>query len=74
MSLQPDRFPKFLTVDEVKDILRVSDNSIYRVIETGELIAVKIGGTYRIEEDEVSRYIASHRTREVCSKPPSSLS
>ena len=40
--------PKFLTVEEVGELLRVSRWSISRYIDAGELTAIKVGGQLRI--------------------------
>jgi excisionase family DNA binding protein len=49
---------RFLTVAEVADIMRVSNMTVYRLIKSGELPAVRIGKAYRLSEDEVDRYLA----------------
>ena len=49
---------RFLTVAEVADIMRVSSMTVYRLIKSGELPAVRIGKSYRLAEDEVDRYLA----------------
>ena len=53
---------KFLTLKEVADILRVSERSIMRYIESGKLIASKIG-QWRIAESDLEKFIKQSQTR-----------
>jgi excisionase family DNA binding protein len=48
----------FLTVAEVAGILRVSDMTIYRLVASGELRALKIGRSYRIPQDGLDEWLA----------------
>jgi excisionase family DNA binding protein len=47
----------FLTVAEVARHLRVSNMTVYRLVKSGQLAAVRIGRGYRIREDDVHRYL-----------------
>ena len=49
---------RFLTVTEVAANLRVSNMTVYRLINTGGLPAVRIGKSFRIREDDLNRYLA----------------
>ena len=49
--------PEFYTVKEVSDRLRVSLRSVYRLIERGELKALRIGDTYRISAESLNAFI-----------------
>jgi excisionase family DNA binding protein len=51
---------QFLTPREVAELLRVNLLTIYEYIRTRQLNAVKLGRTYRINVDEVRRFIADH--------------
>lgn len=53
-SAVPDRV---LTVDEVADVLRVSNMTVYRLIRSGELVALRIGSNYRIRERDLEAYL-----------------
>lgn len=44
---------KFLTVAEVAKQMRVSNMTVYRMVHSGELPAVRFGRSYRLPEDEV---------------------
>ena len=56
---------RFLTVQEVADLMRVSSMTVYRLIKAGELGAVRVGRSYRVTEDDVDRYLASGYTQAV---------
>ena len=47
----------FLTVAEVAAAMRVSTMTVYRLIKSGELAAVRVGHNYRIREDDLERYL-----------------
>ena len=51
-----DRAP-FLTVAEVAEILRVSNMTVYRLINAGQLPAVRVGKSYRLTEADVDRFL-----------------
>jgi excisionase family DNA binding protein len=50
---------RFLTVAEVAETLRVSTMTVYRLIKSGELRAVRVGKSYRLTEEDLDRYLAS---------------
>jgi excisionase family DNA binding protein len=54
---------RFMTVDEVAAVLRVSDMTVYRLINAGALPAVRIGRSFRVGADDLDRYLAEHSTR-----------
>jgi excisionase family DNA binding protein len=56
---EPGRPGVLLTVAEVAAILRVSTMTVYRLIRTGQLAAVRVGHGWRIPQDAVERYLAS---------------
>jgi excisionase family DNA binding protein len=45
---------RFLTVAEVADMMRVSTMTVYRLVKSGELPAVRFGRSYRIPESAVA--------------------
>ena len=67
MSDQRGRGP-FLTVAEVAAMLRVSNMTVYRLINSGAVKAIRIGKSYRIEEAEVDRYLSEGATRSASPK------
>ncbi|MBI4901888.1 MAG: helix-turn-helix domain-containing protein [Actinobacteria bacterium] len=46
-----------LTVAEVATLLRVSKMSVYRLIHSGELEAVRFGRTFRVPQAAVDAYL-----------------
>ncbi|AOX06363.1 excisionase [Corynebacterium sp. NML98-0116] len=50
---------KFLTVAEVAEIMRVSKMTVYRLLHSGELPAVRVGRSFRVNETAVSEYLES---------------
>lgn len=54
---------RYLTVREVADTLRVSNMTVYRLINSGGLRAVRVGKSFRLLEDDVNRYLAERYTR-----------
>jgi excisionase family DNA binding protein len=49
--------PKLLTVAEVSSALRVSKMTIYRLIESGELPAIRVGRSFRVPEPAYLAYL-----------------
>ena len=54
--------PRFLTVLEVADQLRVSTMTVYRLIKSGELRAARVGKSYRLREEDVDAYLSKQYT------------
>jgi len=48
---------KFLTVAEVADLMRVSQMTVYRLVHSGELTAVRVGRSFRVPEHAVHEYL-----------------
>jgi excisionase family DNA binding protein len=59
MGVQPEASmaQQLLTVAEVAAQLRVSTMTIYRLIRSGELPAVRVGRNYRVRADELELYL-----------------
>jgi excisionase family DNA binding protein len=49
---------QLLTVGEVCDAMRVSNMTVYRLIKSGALPAIRLGKAYRVLESEVERYLS----------------
>ncbi|MEW6059935.1 MAG: helix-turn-helix domain-containing protein [Actinomycetota bacterium] len=49
---------RLLTVAEVADTMRVSNMTVYRLIKSGELPALRVGKNYRLRESDVDGYLA----------------
>ena len=58
-----DSDSRFVTVAEVASQLRVSNMTVYRLIQSGQLAAVRVGRSYRIRDADVDRYLADQYTQ-----------
>jgi excisionase family DNA binding protein len=52
-----------LTVGEVASAIRVSNMTVYRLIKSGELPALRVGKNYRVMESDVVGYLAERAVR-----------
>ncbi len=51
-----------LTIKEVSEILKLSQRTVYRLIEAGRLTVIKISRkAYRIPEKELIRFLKKHK-------------
>ena len=61
MSAQPPDAPlaevRFLTVAEVAALMRVSKMTVYRLVHSGEIPAVRVGRSFRVPEKAVHDYL-----------------
>ncbi|TDL37413.1 helix-turn-helix domain-containing protein [Arthrobacter nitrophenolicus] len=57
MSEQNFSNAKFLTVAEVAQVMRVSKMTVYRLVHSGEMPAVRFGRSYRVPENAVEQYL-----------------
>ena len=48
---------RFLTVAEVAEIMRVSKMTVYRMVHSGDLPAVRVGRSFRVPEKAVHDYL-----------------
>ncbi|HEY1675348.1 MAG TPA: helix-turn-helix domain-containing protein [Streptosporangiaceae bacterium] len=48
---------RFLTVSEVATIMRVSKMTVYRLVHSGELEAIRVGRSFRVPEAAVNSYL-----------------
>jgi excisionase family DNA binding protein len=54
---------RFLTVAEVADMMRVSNMTVYRLVHSGDLPAVRFGRSFRIPESAVLEAIETPDSR-----------
>ena len=54
---------RLLTVSEVAALMRVSTMTVYRLIKSGSLAAIRVGKNYRIRESDVNRYLSDRAVR-----------
>ncbi|MFM7271344.1 MAG: helix-turn-helix domain-containing protein [Actinomycetes bacterium] len=60
---QPLSKSRFLTVQEVADLIRVSTMTVYRLIKSGDLPAVRVGRSFRVRESDVDTYLGARYTQ-----------
>ncbi len=48
---------RFLTVSEVAQLMRVSKMTVYRLVHSGDLSAVRVGRSFRVPEHAVHTYL-----------------
>jgi excisionase family DNA binding protein len=48
---------RFLTVQEVAALMRVSKMTVYRLVHSGELASVRVGRSFRVPERAVHDYL-----------------
>lgn len=54
--------PQFLTVAEVAEITRVSRMTVYRMVHSGDLPAVRVGGSYRVPRSALDQLLGMDAT------------
>ena len=61
LSMAADATPlsavRFLTVAEVATIMRVSKMTVYRLVHSGDLEAIRVGRSFRVPERAVNQYL-----------------
>ncbi len=66
-KVDPMAEPQFedllLTVDEVARVMRVSNMTVYRLIKSGQMAAIRVGKNYRIRRRDVERYLSDRAVR-----------
>ncbi len=50
---------RYITVDEMKNMLSISRNHAYRIANSGSLQTVRIGRSLRISEESLARWLES---------------
>lgn len=48
---------RFLTVAEAATIMRVSKMTVYKLVHSGELEAIRVGRSFRIPEQSVNQFL-----------------
>ena len=48
---------RFLTVAEVAEVMRVSKMTVYRLVHSGEMPAVRVGRSFRVPQDALEAYL-----------------
>lgn len=63
VDLQKFAHAQYLTVAEVASAMRVSKMTVYRLVQSGDLPAVRFGRSYRVPIAAVEEYLARSSTR-----------
>ena len=52
---------RFMTLDDVREVLSISSTQAYSLVRSGELRAIRVGGRgqWRVEHSELEAYIQS---------------
>ena len=50
---------EILTLREVAEYLKLSDKSVYRLVQEKKILAFKAGGTWRFRQADVDKWIES---------------
>jgi excisionase family DNA binding protein len=61
--LARDLSEPLLTVGEVASIMRVSNMTVYRLIKSGQLGAIRVGKNYRLRRKDVESYLSERAVR-----------
>jgi excisionase family DNA binding protein len=51
---------RYLTVAEVAELMRLSRMTVYRLVNRGELPAVRVGRSFRVPQDALDAYLREH--------------
>ncbi|MGQ0670257.1 MAG: helix-turn-helix domain-containing protein [Actinomycetota bacterium] len=54
---------RLLTVVEVAATMRVSNMTVYRLIKSGQLPAIRVGKNYRIRESDMNAYLSGRSVK-----------
>ncbi len=54
---------RLLTVADVAEAMRVSNMTVYRLIKSGSLAAIRVGKNFRIRQEVVDRYLRDRAVR-----------
>ena len=52
--------PKFYTIKEVAEMMKLHENLVRKLIYSQQLRAVLFGTAYRISEEDIDKYIKTH--------------
>ena len=56
-----EKIVRLLTIRETAELLRVSERTVYGLLDNRAIRRVRIGGATRIEHDEIVRYLDAQR-------------
>ncbi len=53
-----NKYPPVLCVKQVAEILSISHNTAYALVRSGQIYSVRVGRSYRIPLDSVTKYLS----------------
>ena len=53
---------KFMTLEDVAELLGVNYQLIYRLVRSGELPAIRLGRVYRVTKEDLNAYLSAQKT------------
>jgi excisionase family DNA binding protein len=56
-----DRIAQLLTISDVAALLGISRGSVYRLMRSGELVAIRVGERARFDQADVRAYLERNR-------------
>lgn len=62
---------KFMTIDQVAEALVVHRSTVYRLINSGKLVAINVNSSVRISEDSYQNFVKQNVRGVKTSKPDS---
>lgn len=54
-----ENYETILVPEEICEILRIGQNEVYKMLNSGQIIGYKVGKTWRIPKENVISYIKS---------------
>jgi excisionase family DNA binding protein len=57
----PTRYKTMLSLPWIAQRLGTSHDSVLREVRTGALPAIRVGGQYRVEQDDFAQYLADRK-------------
>ena len=54
-----ENYETILVPEEICEILRIGQNEVYKMLNSGQITGYKVGKTWRIPKDNVISYIKS---------------
>lgn len=57
MPILPTKLPTLLTIPEIAAHLRLCTKTMRKLIQTGALPAHRVGGQYRVDEQQMRAYL-----------------
>ena len=58
-----NEYEAVLSVDELREILNIGRNSVYDLLNRGEIAAFRIGRCWKIPRESVEHYLAQWKRR-----------